>query len=106
MGINSLMSLKYMYGVAMLSLCANAVSKAAMLFFHLRITPLRPQRNACYIMVGVCAVWMIVVVTLVGTRCGNSNPWMLHGRKCHNFVSIVKSSSTVSNADDTSRVAA
>ncbi|KAM0716554.1 hypothetical protein Q7P37_007999 [Cladosporium fusiforme] len=76
---------KYMYAVSMLSLCANAMSKASMLFFHLRITPLRSQRTVCYVMVGVCMAWMAIAVTLVGTRCGNIHPWMLHGRKCNDY---------------------
>lgn len=104
--IHLLTTRKYMYGVTMLSLCANAVSKAAILFFHLRITPLRPQRAACYAMVGVCAVWMVVVVALIATRCGNSHPWMLHGRHCYNYVGIVASSQVGSVADGAIRALA
>jgi hypothetical protein len=76
-----------MYTVAILSVCSIAMSKAAMLFFHLRITPQRSQRLTCYALVAVCVIWMIVAITLVGTRCGNHHPWKLYGRTCDNFVS-------------------
>jgi hypothetical protein len=76
-----------MYAVAILSVCSIAMSKAAMLFFHLRITPQRSQRLTCYALVAVCVIWMIVAMTLVGTRCGNHHPWKLYGRTCENFVS-------------------
>jgi len=78
---------KYMYAVAVISLCAIAISKAAMLFFHLRITPRRSQRIACYVLAGICGLWVIVVVVLTGTRCGGKTPWILYGRTCHTFVS-------------------
>ena len=76
-----------MYAVAILSVCTIALSKAAMLFFHLRITPQRSQRIACYGLVGLCGTWMVVAMTLIGTRCGNHTPWALYGKTCHNFVS-------------------
>jgi hypothetical protein len=76
-----------MYAVAILSVCTIALSKAAMLFFHLRITPQRSQRIACYALVGLCGIWMLVTMALIGTRCGNHIPWVLYGRTCHNFVS-------------------
>lgn len=76
-----------MYAVAILSMCTIALSKAAMLFFHLRITPQRSQRIACYALVGLCGTWMVVAMALIGTRCGNHTPWILYGRTCHNFVS-------------------
>lgn len=75
-----------MFAVSMLSICAIAASKAAMLLFHLRITPHRTQRSACYALVVLCALWMIVVTALIGTRCGNHEPQRLYGRTCHNFV--------------------
>ena len=78
---------KYMYAVAVISLCAIAISKAAMLFFHLRITPRRAQRITCYVLAGICGLWMIVVMALIGTRCGNKTPWVLYGRTCHTYVS-------------------
>jgi hypothetical protein len=79
--------IKYMYAVAVISLCANAISKAAMLFFHLRITPRRAHRITCYTLAGICALWMVVVMALTGTRCENKTPWALYGRTCHTFVS-------------------
>jgi hypothetical protein len=79
--------IQYMYAVAVISLCANAISKAAMLFFHLRITPRRAQRITCYVLVGICGLWMVVVMALTGTRCENKTPWALYGRTCHTFVS-------------------
>jgi len=75
-----------MYAVAIISLCAIAISKADMLFFHLRITPRRSQRIACYILAGICGLWMLVVMVVIGTRCGNKTPWVLYGRTCHTFV--------------------
>jgi hypothetical protein len=83
----SLTIVKYMYAVAVISLCAIAISKSAMLFFHLRITPLRAQRITCYVLAGVFGLWMVVVMALVGTRCGNKTPWALYGRTCHTYVS-------------------
>ena len=79
--------LRYMYAVAVISLCEIAFSKAAILFFHLRITPRRPQRIACYILAGVCGLWIIIVATLIGTRCGKRTPCILYGRTYHSFVS-------------------
>lgn len=78
---------KYMYAIAIVSLCAIAVSKAAMLFFHLRITPRRSQRITCYVLAGICGLWMVVVMALAGTRCGDKTPWLLYGRTCHTLVS-------------------
>jgi hypothetical protein len=83
----SLTTVKYMYAVAVISLCAIAISKAAMLFFHLRITPRRAQRVTCYVLAGICALWMVVVMVSIGTRCGNKTPWVLYSRTCHAFVS-------------------
>jgi hypothetical protein len=85
--ITLLTIVKYMYAVAVISLCANAISKAAMLFFHLRITPRRAQRMTCYVLAGICGLWMAVVMALTGTRCENKQPWALYGRTCHTFVS-------------------
>lgn len=76
-----------MYAVAILSVGAIAITKAAMLFFHLRITPHRSQRITCYALVALCTVWAVVVMTLVGTRCGNHTPETLYAKYCENYVS-------------------
>ncbi|KAK5136331.1 hypothetical protein LTR08_003704 [Meristemomyces frigidus] len=44
--------IQYQLAIDLLSLLAIAVSKAAMLAFHLRITPQRNTRLACYILTG------------------------------------------------------
>lgn len=75
-----------MYGSNLLFVLAVGLSRVAITWFSLRLTPVRQQKLYLKVLLGYTAVWTIAALFAVALTCDLAQPWLLIGQECAGYV--------------------
>lgn len=76
------------YGSNILSILAVGLSRGALMYFSLRLTPVKKQKLYLQALLGCNVAWTVASTFAVALTCDLTRPWVLAGQSCPGFVRL------------------
>ena len=80
---------KYLYSSEILLIASLAFAKASITFLLIAITPQRNVLLACYVLLGVVALWAVTSIFATAFQCDLPRPWDSDPGRCINQQALL-----------------
>jgi hypothetical protein len=84
--LHILSALQKLYTSNLLFVGSLALSRVSVAYFLLRLTPVGRHRRVITGLLGVIAIWGLVLLFAIALTCDLSSPWIVVGQRCTGYV--------------------